>query len=989
MDSDFENMRENDPYRGMRSAEDDTRPEFLRNPKGAASGESVGESSDNWGGFYKKSERNQEAADEFSAAEKGASKTADKTEDSVKGAKENEEKAEGFYSGSGKDGEKKSKRGGIGIMGKLKKRAPILAIFLGICGFSGGLFGAQTLLPFAIEELLIEKFHSIGISTSIVSDEMLDLQLKQGIREGAPDPSKIDTLFGLSDYQVQQFRINGIDAFNIEVGGKKGAALVYQKHNHTLYVPVVCKDMLDSASKDDIKKEITESMWLDAGEVGDPVGVSAALDDMDFYLAYNKASKVWRNGTSSWFDDLMEKVTEVKLSVRRTRWAGFIAGSISSSRADMKAKFNKIAKGDGSVGDQGMTVKEDVEGEEVVDEEGVGNLNATESTGAQQVYNALNSKAVKAAQAASKIACGAMKAAIAVYSTVQAYQALQFLNVISGFLESVDRVKAGDGDTSPVMEYTNNLTTAGETKDNNGKTLETRSAVGSAGFSWLFSSKNKIDPSDQSVQNVNIESLMKKITGMGDEISTFVDAMEACGYGSIISEAVDFLSDAILLVASFGIGNVLKFIAKKVVSAAVGALFQAVISVLIQGAIRQIVKVMTKNVATEWFGEDLGNAIISGASKYLGGNGTSGGQGPGTKKSVQAYLMAQHEVIAKEAEYQRATRSPFDIRSKYTFLGSLAYSILPLAYSGGGLMSFLTSAADTTSNAVVAMLPTVSAIDTDSMMSSIGDCALLEGAGIVGDAFCNPYIITDVNTTNLAATEVYDVVKRGFGGEIASTGHSGVSTGNIDDNGNIIENSNLKKYIIYCGQRTSQYNVYDAAIASQVSGETSLTNIIGNVPLVCNITNIVTGVNEVSNIEWINGRSCIVGGDQWSENKYYQRYTETERLIEGMNPNYKSPVTAMIDEYYEKNPLDTTFEGTLARFSGQTKEDVEFALALIDYYDYLDNYDPSLRYAFVKTEEPEPIFFETTTEVSELSPALVLEPFKIVYADLRGRYYTV
>ena len=451
MDSDFENMRENDPYRGMKSAEDDTRPEFLRNPKGTASGESAGESSDNGGGFYKKSERNQEAADEFSAAEKGASKTADKTEDSVKGAKENEEKAEGFYSGSGKDGEKKSKRGGIGIMGKLKKRAPILAIFLGICGFSGGLFGAQTLLPFAIEELLIEKFHSIGISTSIVSDEMLDLQLKQGIREGAPDPSKIDTLFGLSDYQVQQFRINGIDAFNIEVGGKKGAALVYQKHNHTLYVPVVCKDMLDSASGEDIKKEVAESMWLNTDEIGEPVGVSAALDDMDFYLAYNKASKVWRNGTSSWFDDLMEKVTEAKLGTTRVRWSGFVARSISNIDSEMKAEFNKVAKGQKTVTDDGVSVVEgdgndaseattgsretgdyDSEGKPITEEYDLADdEKITESTAANNIEGVLNSKAMRAAQGVQKAVCGAVKAAVVIYSTVQAYQALQFLNLIT------------------------------------------------------------------------------------------------------------------------------------------------------------------------------------------------------------------------------------------------------------------------------------------------------------------------------------------------------------------------------------------------------------------------------------------------------------------------------------------------------------------------------------------------------------------------------
>ena len=152
---------------------------------------------------------------------------------------------------------------------------------------------------------------------------------------------------------------------------------------------------------------------------------------------------------------------------------------------------------------------------------------------------------------------------------------------------------------------------------------------------------------------------------------------------------------------------------------------------------------------------------------------------------------------------------------------------------------------------------------------------------------------------------------------------------------------------------------------------------------------IVENAAIEANIDWVNGMECVVGGSHWGDNKYYQRYTENERLLEGMNPDYTSPVTAYLTGYYEKNPLDTSFEGTLARFSGQTKEDVELALDLIEYYDYINNYDPSSRYAFVEKEEPEPIFFEDVTGVPEVDSALAIEPYRVVYADLRGRYYTV
>ena len=54
----------------------------------------------------------------------------------------------------------------------------------------------------------------------------------------------------------------------------------------------------------------------------------------------------------------------------------------------------------------------------------------------------------------------------------------------------------------------------------------------------------------------------------------------------------------------------------------------------------------------------------------------------------------------------------------------------------------------------------------------------------------------------------------------------------------------------------------------------------------------------------------------------------------------KSSVTAYLEEYYEKHPLDNSYEGILARRSGLTKDTV---IALLDYADqiiFLANYDP-------------------------------------------------
>jgi hypothetical protein len=98
-----------------------------------------------------------------------------------------------------------------------------------------------------------------------------------------------------------------------------------------------------------------------------------------------------------------------------------------------------------------------------------------------------------------------------------------------------------------------------------------------------------------------------------------------------------------------------------------------------------------------------------------------------------------------------------------------------------------------------------------------------------------------------------------------------------------------------------------------------------------------------------------------TEMKYYQRYVEDMRILSGMTDEEDSnPVLAYQKAYDKKHPIDTSFEGTLARISGQSKEDIAFLLEFARYSDKVANYDPSTRYAFSKNAEAEPIQFESS-----------------------------
>ena len=58
----------------------------------------------------------------------------------------------------------------------------------------------------------------------------------------------------------------------------------------------------------------------------------------------------------------------------------------------------------------------------------------------------------------------------------------------------------------------------------------------------------------------------------------------------------------------------------------------------------------------------------------------------------------------------------------------------------------------------------------------------------------------------------------------------------------------------------------------------------------------------------------------------------------------KSSVAMALDDYYDENPLDNSYPGVIARYSGQSKDTVVAILDLLDYAEYLAEYKPAERY---------------------------------------------
>ena len=77
----------------------------------------------------------------------------------------------------------------------------------------------------------------------------------------------------------------------------------------------------------------------------------------------------------------------------------------------------------------------------------------------------------------------------------------------------------------------------------------------------------------------------------------------------------------------------------------------------------------------------LGNALAAGIRFFYSSSTLSTGGVPMTTTQVAAFDTARNETIAQYAEQDRVERSPFDISSPYTFLGSIASNYYTTAYS--------------------------------------------------------------------------------------------------------------------------------------------------------------------------------------------------------------------------------------------------------------------------------------------------------------------
>ena len=591
--------------------------------------------------------------------------------------------------------------------------------------------------------------------------------------------------------------------------------------------------------------------------------------------------------------------------------------------------------GDGGISDYGSYVDQDSEGNDVTTTNAgtVDSASLAGQTTMEGVRNALNSKITSVAKLAATVGCAGVEIMTAIQTYMSAQQSIQYLNLATGYLEAVQRTQVGLNDGTPMNNYNKILTTPDPETGKTPMQAQTAQAVFSG---------TAVDTSDESIKTVSFENLMSSLGTLTGNINFTAQAFEACSYVKMGVAAVNFATTVLNFIPVLGQAvKAIHIVAKLVGRIALGATIGAITSFIIPKIISQVFKNVAKNVATEWVGEDYFNAMYSGAGKYLGGNYQTGGGSAGSEAAVLSYNRAKAVILAEEAELDRRTRSPFDLTSRNTFFGSIAYSLIPLATSSE-LGTTIRNLSSLFTSSITNLLPSAFAVAETNLVTSFGECPITNSVGAVCDPAGNPYYVDDLSTIDMTPAEIeakiLELDPNAFKGE-SSSGQKIINP-----------NSNLGKTAAVLDQRIATLGIADATAANIIVQQPS--TVISNLPLVGDVAQIITAIGEAKNMPWISGSAGVNSADNplWDEVKYYQRYISDQRLLEVAGVTQKSSVTAMLEEYYEEHPLDNTREGIIARYSGMTKDQVIAVEDTIDVLTYIANYDPTTRKIFSQND---------------------------------------
>lgn len=897
------------------------------------------------------------AKSDLKSSESGAASNVNNIEDTVSSARNAENSPISSFANNVTGGKTASKGK---FKGFFKKQGPLLAILGLIIGGGGALFGAQTMQPFALVNNIFTNYSSSSYSTTA----RLTNFIKKAVKGETKIKDSPELERSLNDAGVKM---------NTDADGN--ISLEYKVDGDTKI-----------ASSNNIDTEINGKLGNNLAKAGESIDVTSTYDSPAKTSAANRID--WNKSRYADFDN--DTKTDGDVEFKEIAEGGSRVTGVSDP--DQRYQLDETDDEDNpisvrkEIGDDGKPkyFRSDT-GEEVdpgrVNASAGGDTKATNidtksaQTDTESVKLSLSDIAAKAATGLSTIECAYSAASTAIAAVTISQQIMNMINMSSGYMEAVQKVQAGDGNGNSFHQYQNNTNQI----NSEGKGFWTSTSI-----AGIFG--GSIGNSSAGISNVESPITSNAAISIGSSAS----AWRTCLGMKIFSNAIDTVGD-IVGMFTVGIGKGVQLAIKAATAAGVAVVAGLAINKLVEYGVKSI----AVDVIADMGSEEAGDYTVSGGNVILSAMGRSTGLSAGTAEKIAEFNVYKNSVIARRAEYDQDNLSPFDISSPYTFAGKLLNSATSFAVlnSGNQFMKLFTSAGSILSNSVVSLLPASSAITYNSIINQEGDCPLINSAGATGTALhCNYNSISDTSTFGITYEEAVDYLCKD---------EKNLKNCHTDSAPEVVPNSELAKYIEFWTMRDSHLGLADSSITNKAhilelnsqngTADAVVNGAIGSLPG-AGLIDIANAVIDNGNEDYIFGSAYVAGGEFWNnhpEMKYIQTYLELDTLYSDLALIKSSTLANYLENYYKENPLDNSYEGRLARFSGLSKSDVIATLNLMKYYEYIADYDPSDRYAFGDEGIiPERIQLDSTTTVADNAIKSSISQ-EIIYYDLRSRTATM
>ena len=299
-------------------------------------------------------------------------------------------------------------------------------------------------------------------------------------------------------------------------------------------------------------------------------------------------------------------------------------------------------------------------------------------------------------------------------------------------------------------------------------------------------------------------------------------------------------------------------------------------------------------------GVNAGEFLVEGAVNVGKELAKASGGAAGDEAAVIAYSRLNTEILAMDAAADRVNRSPFDITSKNTFLGSIIYGFMMNSRNNqSSSFSGLKTFAQTTSDSIIAFLPITKADSENGYLSNFGDCETYNNIGVVGSPQCTEIATFDTSTLNDPFNDsgFIDFVDKN-----TTLSASGTRTVN--------KNSDLGDYILYNNERITPLGIMDGGMIESINNNSSsisfMSDILGMVKSFIGASD--NDKRIASGAKFVNSAA----NPDWQTYKYAQRYVSLARATSVLkqyagnstaynNIQYfegeENPVMAFIEEY--------------------------------------------------------------------------------------------